>query len=235
MQNSVMGKTIYKKTGISWLPEMPSHWEVRRLKYLGFSFGGLSGKTLDDFSNEKKLNKYYIPFTNIAHNTFIDAHQLAKVFISENEKQHHLIKGDLLFLMSSETAEDIGKSALLNNDLGEVYLNSFCRGVRVTDSGLSPNYLVYLLNSKTYKDKLAIEGKGFTRINLKKGNLMKLHILLPPLAEQRAIARYLDGKTSKIDSLIAYTETKIRLMKAYKGALILGAVSGRGKSLDCTK
>ena len=49
--------------------------------------------------------------------------------------------------MSSEGYEDIGKSAILDDDLEETYLNSFCKGYRVTNKKVNPYFLNYLLLS----------------------------------------------------------------------------------------
>jgi hypothetical protein len=42
-------------------------------------------------------------------------------------------KFDLFFLMSSENYEDLGKTSLLTEDADELYLNSFCKGFRITN------------------------------------------------------------------------------------------------------
>jgi type I restriction enzyme S subunit len=52
-------------------------------------------------------------------------------------------------------------------------------------------------------------------------------IALPPLHEQRAIARYLDGETARLDRLIATMETTIARLREYRAALIGMVVSGQ--------
>ncbi|MCW1333113.1 hypothetical protein OLP40_01690 [Campylobacter jejuni] len=42
----------FKDSGIEWLGEIPEHWEIKRLRYIGYVFGGLVGKTSKDFSDE---------------------------------------------------------------------------------------------------------------------------------------------------------------------------------------
>ena len=69
--------------------------------------------------------------------------------------------------MSSEGYEDIGKTAVLADKIEEVYLNSFWKGYRVNPNKCNPYFLNYLFLSNIYRQKLIVEGKGFTRINLK--------------------------------------------------------------------
>lgn len=58
-------------------------------------------------------------------------------------------------------------------------------------------------------------------------SLKDIFIPLPPLPEQRAIAAYLDEKTSQIDSLIALKQAKIEELKAYKKSIIYEYVTGK--------
>ena len=54
-----------------------------RLKNVGFLYGGLTGKTGDDFNVEDDNESYmlFIPFTNIFNNSIINPNQLYKVKI----------------------------------------------------------------------------------------------------------------------------------------------------------
>ena len=52
-------------------------------------------------------------------------------------------------------------------------------------------------------------------------------VLLPPPAEQLAIATYLDAKTSKIDASIKTFETQLADLQTLKQATISEAVTGK--------
>jgi len=54
-----------------------------------------------------------------------------------------------------------------------------------------------------------------------------IHLVLPPLAEQRAIVAHLDEKCGKIDRLKAKAERAIELLKERRSALISAAVTGK--------
>ncbi|MEY3499406.1 MAG: putative type restriction-modification system, partial [Bacteroidota bacterium] len=110
-----------------------------RLKDLGYLYSGLSGKAGEDFNqDENPNNKGFIPFTNIANNIYLKKDHLGTVVVYDNENQNKVKKEDVFFLMSSEGYEDIGKSAILDDDLNETYLNSFCKGYRVTNRKANP-------------------------------------------------------------------------------------------------
>jgi type I restriction enzyme S subunit len=57
--------------------------------------------------------------------------------------------------------------------------------------------------------------------------LENLHITIPPLIEQQAIAIYLDDKTTKIDTLVDKATQSIDLLKEKRVAIISAAVTGK--------
>ena len=216
----------YKPTKIEFLDEIPEHWEEKRMRFLGYLYGGLSGKSATDFNQlTNEANKYFIPFTNIANNFRIDPESLQTVVISENENQNSVQKGDIFFLMSSENYDDVGKSAVLLVDLEETYLNSFCKGFRITKDDIVPEFLNYQLHSKQLRHNLLTGANGFTRINLKIDKVIDLLTALPPPEEQTAIAHYLDQKTAEIDELIADKKRLLELYEEEKTAIINQAVT----------
>lgn len=206
----------YRDSGVEWLGEIPGHWEIQKLKFLGKIFAGLSDKKGDDFSKEFSSDKEaFIPFINVCNNLKIDDNRIQYVKISPYEKQNKVNKNDIVFLMSSETLEDIGKCALHTSDK-EFYLNSFCKGFRPKLSKINAEFLNYLLQSKTYRNYFNLAGRGFTRINIKQEYILNLFAVIPPKPEQEKIAKYLDKKISKIDTAISQKEKLIELLKEQK-------------------
>ena len=211
----------YKNSGVEWIEEIPSHWEETRLRFIGNLFGGLTGKSGDDFKqDDNPNNKPYIPYTNIFRNTYISKEHVDYVVIQKGENQNRVEKFDLFFLMSSETYQDLGKPCILIDDVEELYLNSFCKGFRVVHKETNPLFINYQLLGDVHKELISIEGRGFTRINLRQDRLNDTPILLPPLPEQQQIVSYLDRKTSQIESLIEKTQRKIELLKEKRTSLI---------------
>jgi type I restriction enzyme S subunit len=208
-----------------------ANWKRYRLKDLGYLYSGLSGKAGDDFNqDENPKNKGFIPFTNIANNIYLKANHLGTVVVYDNEKQNKVRKGDIFFLMSSEGYEDIGKTAALAEDIPDTYLNSFCKGYRITKKFCEPYFLNYLLLSDNYRKSLITEGKGFTRINLKMEKVTDFFVYLPPTKEeQTAIANYLDEKTQKIDAIVSNIGKQIDTLKELRKTLINDVVTGKIK------
>ncbi len=207
----------------------PIKWVKKRLKDLGTLYSGLSGKSGDDFNqDDNPNNKGFIPFTNIANNTYLQKDNLGTVVVSDGERQNEVRKGDIFFLMSSEGYGDIGKSAVLAEELKDTYLNSFCRGFRINQKTCNPYFLNYLLLSDYYRQILIIEGKGFTRINLKMEKINDFEVYLPlDLDIQFEIVTYLDQKTQTIDLITANIQKQITALKELRKTLINEVVTGK--------
>ena len=119
-----------KDSSVEWIGQVPEHWDVKKLKYMGYLYYGLTGKSADDFSKEVKEGfREFVPFTTICNFSQIKENVFQYVKVMNLENQNIVKKNDLLFLMSSETLEDIAKSSvyLLDQDS---FLNSFCKGFR---------------------------------------------------------------------------------------------------------
>ncbi|WP_121254818.1 restriction endonuclease subunit S [Nocardioides ferulae] len=120
-----------------------------------------------------------------------------------------------------------GKVAVLSDDLAGANLTQDTVRVALLPELAHTRFVVWALLSRQTADywDYQIMGATFRRLNL--GTLARTPIPLPPLDEQRRIARYLDEQTTKIDSLIAATERFIDLSKERRAALITAAVTGQ--------
>ena len=227
--NKLEKYSSYKDSGVEWLGEIPEHWESQKMKYLGKMFAGLTDKKGDDFAKEISEDKMpFIPFTNVCNNLKIDKNQMQYVKIKPYEKQNKVQKNDIIFLMSSETLDDIGKCSI-HLDEEQFYLNSFCKGFRPKTFAVNAEFLNYLLQSKTYRNYFALVGRGFTRINIKQEYINDLFAVLPSKEEQTKIASFLDEKTAQIDEAISQKEKLIELLKERKQIVINDTVT---KGLD---
>lgn len=188
--------------------DIPEDWEVMELGDVGNTYAGLTGKNKDDFGIG---NCFYVPFTNVMANIEVNINQLDKVNV--NEKQNSVLKNDLLFNGSSETPEEICFSSLVNFDISNLYLNSFCFGFRVFNlNKIHAKYLAYWFRSNIGRKTVAFMAQGSTRYNISKSEFLKLQIIVPQKPEQTAITQILGDMDSEIKALQARIE-KLREIK----------------------
>ena len=196
-------------------------WVTKKLGDYGRTYGGITGKTKIDFG---KGNSKYIPFMNIMSNPIIDLDYMDSVEIKPNEIQNKVLKGDLFFNGSSETPEEVGLCSVLDKDVENVYLNSFCFGYRMHNTNeLNGLFISYLFRSPLGRSLIFSLAQGATRYNLSKTNLLKLELPIPNKVEQDNIALTL----MDIDKLIQKYEIKLQKLKLQKQGTMQALLTGK--------
>lgn len=181
--------TVVKQGLMQDLLEPREGWITKSFAELGFTYAGLRGKRKSDFG----IGVPFIPYMNIFNNASINPNSLEYVRIGKNECQNVVKTGDVLFTTSSETPEEVGMSSVLTENIGLVYLNSFCFGFRLFKPiNFDLNFLVYALRGERIRKQMFIAAQGSTRHNLSKQNFYRMELCYPVLLnEQQNIAQIL--------------------------------------------
>lgn len=188
-----------------------NNWNQYSLGELGETYSGLNGLSKENF--ESGTSKF-IPYKVIFDNEVIDINSLEPVQLN-NKKQEPVKKGDLFFTGSSETPEEVGMVSVLNQNIENCYLNSFCFGYRLNDfMKVNPLFLSYLLRSPLIRRKIKVLGQGSTRFNISKKEIMKLTVEIPSLEEQKKIITLLENLTNNIH-FMKNKNSKIKEFKKY--------------------
>lgn len=212
-----------KDSGIEWLSEIPTHWEVKRLGQIG-TFKKCNGGTKDDESPDGiPCVRYGDIYTH--HDFFV--RQCCSHISSESVVNYTSIRyGDILFAGSGETLDEIAKSAvnLINT---EVYCGGDVILLKV-DIEADACFMGYAVGAPQAAHQKALMGRGITVMHIYGSQLKHLSIAIPPtIEEQQAIAAFLDHETAKIDDLITKIHQVIKLQKELRSALISAAVTGK--------
>ena len=187
----------------------------KQLGELGTLYGGLTGKSKNDF---KDGNARFITYMNVFSNIEVDTNRDYFVKIGENERQRTLQKGDVLFTGSSENPDECGMSSVLVKEPEEpLYLNSFCFILRLNDKELFlPEFLKYLFRDTDIRKQIAKTASGVTRFNVSKKRFAKVVVPIPPIEVQREIADILD----KFTQLEAELEARRKQYEYYRNQLL---------------
>jgi type I restriction enzyme S subunit len=207
-------------SGKTRLPGFNKEWTECELGAIGFTYGGLSGKSSKDFG----FGASYIPFMNVMANTVIDCSSFALVHVAPGEKQNRVLKGDLLLNGSSETPEEVAMCAVLDQSVEELYLNSFCFGFRIRDvEEFLPHFLTMLLRSPVGRSVIKSLAQGSTRYNLSKKELLKARIRVPEKVEQHAIV----SAITDFDAELAALEQRLAKTRDLKQGMMQELLTGR--------
>lgn len=214
----------YKLSGIDWIEEIPFNWSIYKLRYLGFfSSSGIDKKIIENEQVIKIVN-YTDVYSNNSHVLNSSFNFMEVTCPSDKIFKHKLIKGDLIFTPSSETIEDIGISAVVDEELENTCYSYHVLRFRI-EKPIDHNYRKYLCNNHFVLNQFSSNARGTTRQTLNREDFNNTLVVLPSLAEQSAIANYLDNKTKQIDDLIQKKQNLIDLLNEERTALINQAVT----------
>ena len=198
----------YQSTNQNWIGDIPSHWSIKRLKYLT-----KVRKELSEHGTEELLSVTETrgivkrkELRNVEEN----------VSRSENLSGYRIVqKGDLVNNIMLVWKRGLGVSqyeGIVSPAYSVFSFNSDC----------DPNFFNYLLRSDEYISEFRRHSTGIimSRLRLYDDSFGNVFAHLPPIEEQNLSSRYLDKKTSQIDSLVDKIQKKIDLLKEQRTSLI---------------
>lgn len=163
--------------------------------------------------------------SNIQNNVDVrDVYFVEKSYVKRDEQ---LVKsGDILMSMAN-SYELVGKVARVNSMPYPSAFGAFLAAIRPTNL-VDGSYLFNYLKSSYAQNKLREGSSQTTNIaNISAGTLGKLDIPLPPLAEQRRIAKKLDTVLTRVDALNDRLARITPLLKRFRQSVLAAATSGR--------
>lgn len=192
----------------------PTGVEYKTLGELGKFYGGLSGKSKEDF---KDGNAKFITYMNVFKNITLNLDVIDTVKILKNEKQNTIQYGDVVFTGSSETPDECGMSSVLTVETDEkLYLNSFCFIFRFDNPAvILPDFSKYVFRSSSLRKQIKKTASGVTRFNVSKVKMAKVVIPIPPIEVQCEIVRILDNFTNLTAELQAELQARKNQYKYY--------------------
>lgn len=202
----------YKESGVEWLGEVPEEWDIIKL-----------GSLFRDVSDK---NHPELPLLSITREKGVIVRD-----VEDDSTNHNFIPDDL-------SGYKLLKEGQFGMNKMKAWQGSY--GVSPKTGIVSPAYYIFdftkpvlprffhlAIRSKRYVSYFgsASDGVRIGQWDLSKDRMKKIPFFLPPLAEQTAIANFLDDKTAKIDQAIAQKEQLIALLKESKQIIIQNAVT----------
>jgi len=199
-----------KPSGISWLGDIPRHWEVRRLSSVAQFY---SGKAHEQFV---EASGTHICVTA----RFVSTNGTAQKFCTRNFSP--AMKGDVLMVMSDlPNGRALARAFLVEDDASYAVNQRVCI---IRPRKMIPAFLAHQANRNW---GLLQNDDHYNQTHLSNRDYKTLPLLCPPPAEQEEILRAVEGTTKHIPPVIARTEREIALMQEYRTRLTADVVTGK--------
>ncbi|WP_302965083.1 restriction endonuclease subunit S [Barnesiella intestinihominis] len=212
----------YKQTELGIIPE---DWEVK-------SFSQVFDMYPNNTYPRDCMNDSYGAIRNIHYGdilikypTIVDVERCSIPYLNEDVKikaQKFVQSGDVII---ADTAEDetVGKCVEIKNAINAKIVSGlhtfFCHPIRIFAIG----WWGYYLNSSNYHNQLLPYITGIKVSSISRASIQETKLLVPPIAEQKAIAEALGD----IDGLIATLDKKIAKKHLIKQGAMQQLLTGK--------
>lgn len=211
-----------KDSGVRFVDTIPYDWENRKMITI------LSTRVVDGPHESPELYDRGIPYISATAivNGKIDF-SLMRGYISKEyceicDKRYSPQRGDLLVV---KLGASTGQVAIVDTD-ERFNIWVPLAAVRCNDEAL-PKFVYYAFQSDYFVRQMELSWTFGTQQTLGVQTIEKLRILLPPIAEQRKIVKYLDTIYDYIGSKIEKVEKMIEKLEEYKKSIIYEVVTGK--------
>jgi type I restriction enzyme S subunit len=202
----------YHASGVGWLGEVPTSWQVRRFRFVFRE------------SNEKIEHEVVGPMLSVSGYRGIEIKQ----YDDENRRR---LNDELIGYRIVRPGQLV---------VNTMWLNYAGLGVSEHEGHVSPAYRSYWIEADVNRRfvhhllRSSIYVQGYTRmltgvrpnsLQMSRDDMMDFPVLLPPRPDQDAIAAFLDYETANIDALVEKHEQLIALLKEKRQAIISHAVT----------
>ena len=205
----------YKPSGVEWLGDVPEHWEAKRLKY--------SASINDEALPETTPPDFEFEYVDIGGVSAVDGITATEQVVFENAPSRARRKvrhGDTIV---STVRTYLRAIAPIKNPPENLIVSTGFAVLRPRK--VEPTFLAYALRESSFIESVVARSTGVSYPACNASEVGGISIPLPTLAEQRAIAAFLDQETGQVDRLVAKKRKLIERLKEKRTALISRTVT----------
>ena len=200
-------------------PQTPHSWTKANVgQYCDVQLGKM---LQNDPSSQKDELKPYLRAINIGKGGLDLSHDFSMWIRPQEAERFCLTKGDILV----SEGGDAGRAATFDVD-GEYYFQNALNRVRPNHHGkITPEFIYYWFTYLKVAGYVEMICNVATIPHFTAEKVKAAPLVVPPLATQRRIARFLDEKTARIDALIEKKRELLDRLAEKRQALITRAVT----------
>ncbi|PKO83952.1 MAG: hypothetical protein CVU17_05000 [Betaproteobacteria bacterium HGW-Betaproteobacteria-11] len=213
MIDSLKQYPAMKDSGVSWLGQVPGHWDVRRMKLL---LREVDSRSISGKEQLLRVSQY----TGVTQRKSVDGSDAADTRAASLVGYKRVMPSDLVINIMLAWNGSMGVSRY-----DGIASPAYC--VYRFKPGAMPWYYHELLRLPLYKGRIKTASTGVveSRLRLYSDDLGRIEAIQPPPAEQAAIVRFLDWANGRLERAIRAKRKVIALLNEQKQAIIHRAVT----------
>ncbi len=211
-----MTLTAYKPSGVEPLEDVPTHWEVRRLKH----WAHINDAVLPE-NTEPEFEFRYLEIGAVGTGAVVSEPITAR-FGSAPSRARRIVKtGDTII----STVRTYLKATWFVGEVKDDLICSTGFAVLTPRNDVWPKFLSYIAQSNPFTDRVTASSVGTAYPAIPESRLGSFLVPLPPLPEQHAIVSYLDYVDRRIRRYVSPKRKLIALLEEERQAVVNRAVT----------
>lgn len=216
-----------KPAGVSWLGDIPAHWEVSRLKH------GITrieqGWSPQCDAQPAGDGQWGVLKVGCVNKDSFAADQNKKLPDALRPDPGLEVRDGDILVSRANTSNLLGLAALAEKPRPRLMLSDKLFRFRVKASQFDSVYLVAALRAKASRAQIesSTNGASSSMQNIGQSVLGNLWLAVPPIGEQRAIVAHIATECRPLTKAIDRLEAEISLIREYRTRLVADVVTGR--------
>ena len=208
-----------KDSGVEWSGGLPMHWKVCALKRIGELQAGAGFPDAEQGDKTQELPFFKVGDMSQSRN----AREMIQCEHTVSRATSHRLRA-FVFPPDTTVFAKVGAALMLNRR--RMLMRPSC--IDNNMMGFVPRMCdpVWAMHWLSGLDMRALANPGAVP-SVNERQMQNVSALVPPVAEQRAIASHLDRETEKIDIVVARVRDAMDRLRELRAALISAAVTGK--------
>lgn len=231
IQRSVVGRrdkdVAVKASELDWLGDIPAHWDQ---PLLGRCLLGIEqGWSPVAAEGELVPGQWCVlTLSSIRSGSFVPGAVKPVSLHAQIPHDIEIADGDLL-LTRSNTRDRVGDVCVVRGSRPHTLLCDLIYRLRPISNLIEPQYLAYQLLSQIGRRQIESDARGSsgTMPKISQSHIRAWRVLVPPIAEQRAIVSAIEAESAPLSAAMLRTQREISLMQEYQTRLTADIVTGK--------
>jgi len=231
MTRGLKGGVPLQTSSYSEIGQVPAHWKVTPLKFLGEVRSGVAkGK---DLGGKDKVVLPYLRVANV-QDGYVDLTEVSDIEIAASDATRYLLqKGDVLMNEGGDN-DKLGRGAVWQGQIDPCIHQNHVFAVRLTAPALS-DWVSRFTSTHAARTYFFLRSKQSTNLaSINQSNVRELPVPMPPEVERLEIQAELERMSKATNDLIGHAIEHTSLLREYRLSLISAAVTGQ-LDINCYK
>lgn len=217
-------KPLQSVSSLPWLESVPEGWEWRRCRTITRFITSGSRGWAEFYADQGPI---FLQSGNLGRQLDLKLSNLQRVDLPESASEGIRTRVQPRDLLMCITGALTGNVSMVPADwTAEAYINQHIALIRPAHDAVDAEFLGLAMKSRSSQIQLRASEYGGTKQGLGLAEVKNLEILMPPLADQRAVIARIADRTARLDRAIESIGNEIALLREFRTRLVADVVTG---------